>query len=227
LHTGRIQEVLSMRSARFGLIVAAVGAAVIGWALASHGAAATPPGGDADIEQLAQVPPQGDKDFDPPWDRGGWGEPRQQRFEGRMPGQMRPWLMAEPRARMMRERLGRMGDRMEIVTNPMHATLAAVHGIVEQSKDAPKQAVSSLEKLLDQTDVLPVRTAVHFGLSRVLAKSGDHEGAIKQLQAVIAENAKAVGPAPRGGRPGPGLGEPREPRGPRERPLEPPPPPGE
>ncbi len=214
-----------MLSARSGLIVAAVAAAVIGWALASHGTAAPPPGGSPDPDRLAQAPRPGDKDFDPPWDRGGWGGPRGQRFEDRMPGEMRPWLMGGPRARMMRERLGRMGDRMEMVANPMHAALAAVHGIVVLGKDAPKQAISSLEKLLDQTEALPVRTAIHFGLKEVLAKSGDHEGAIKQLQAVIAENAKAIGAEPRGGggRPGPGPGEPREPRPPRERPLEPPP----
>jgi hypothetical protein len=72
-----------MLSARSGLIVAAVAAAVIGWALASHGTAAPAPENDSNLDWLAKAPPPGDRDFDPPRDRPGWGGPRGQRFEGR------------------------------------------------------------------------------------------------------------------------------------------------
>ncbi len=85
-----------------------------------------------------------------------------------------------------------------IMTEPLDACLVAIHGIVEMAKDDSKAAANTLQALLDNTEPLPVRTALHLALSDVLKKAGDGEGSLEQLEAVVRENARRMANPPEG-----------------------------
>lgn len=243
-----------MLSTRSALVMAVVAAGVIGWAAyASHGAnPADPPSDRSRLDGLAQADPRDDRPPPPPEPGRGQHGPGGPWMDGKMPREMQPLLEAGARARMMKEHLNLAGDFERVVSNPLEATIVAVHGIVELGKDDPKQAAATLQALLDQEQSVAGRTVIHLGLKDLYEKAKDRQGALDQLAAIIKENAQplkdfeqqrrgrmermerpgAAGermerpglPGDRMERPGPaGEREGRPPRAPR--PTEPPPPP--
>ncbi len=120
------------------------------------------------------------------------GRPPERGPDRRGPREMRPPAEAGPRMNAMKGFVDFASDLQQLVSNPLQCTVIAVHGIVETSKDNPQQGIQALQSVLDQTDVLPARTAIHFGLKELYEKSGDRDAAIQQLAGVVSENAKAV-----------------------------------
>jgi hypothetical protein len=115
-----------------------------------------------------------------------------------MHGRMHPGPQGEPRQRPMPGQPEALLEWRRIMTEPLDACLVAIHGIMEMAKDDSKAAANALQALLDNTEPLPVRTALHLALSDVLKKAGDSEGALDQLAAVVRENARRMANPPEG-----------------------------
>lgn len=128
------------------------------------------------------------------------------------------------------------------VTDPMQVAILAVQAVADVSKDNPETGIGALQALLQQEQLVPLRTVIHFALKDLYAKAGQHDAALQQLQAIVRENGKLLGegeprppypgrmppPPPRGGDgmlppPRGGEGMPHRPGGGNP----PPPPPGE
>jgi hypothetical protein len=150
-----------------------------------------PPSAAEDRGPLAQGRPAADRPEPPPPPRGPH-EPGAPWMNGKMPGEMRPLLEAGAHLRVMKDALELAGDVQRVVSNPLQATIVAVHGITELGKDNPKEASAALQALLDQEQSVAGRTVIHLGLKEILEKANDRQGALDQLVAIIKDNAQPL-----------------------------------
>ena len=183
-----------VRFRRSAWVMAAVAAAIIGWAAyASRGAdPANSPSDRPGSDWLAQADPQDDRPPPPPEPGRVPHGPGGPWMNGKMPKEMQPMLEAGARARVMKEYLGLADDIGRVVSNPLHATIVAVHGITELGKDNPKQAAEALHSLLDQEQSVAGRTVIHLGLKDIHEKAHEQQAALDQLVAIIKENAQPL-----------------------------------
>jgi hypothetical protein len=123
-------------------------------------------------------------------DRDGDGPER--RGDGRRPQEMRPPAGADAQARAVRAHIELVEMMQRIVSNPLQASIVAVRGIVDMSKDNPKLGIAALLPLLDQEQHVAIRTAVRMGLRDLYEKAGDQQAAAEQLAGVVKENAAAM-----------------------------------
>jgi hypothetical protein len=118
--------------------------------------------------------------------------PADRRPGDRRPEEMRPPAGPDGQVRALKGHAEFLELMQRIVSNPLQATLVAVRGIVDASKDNPKQGIAALAPLLEQELPIAVRTAIRMGLRELHEKAGDEKAAIDQLAAVIKENVAAV-----------------------------------
>ena len=152
---------------------------------------------------------------------GRWGVEMRDRIRPGPQGDARRPMPGRPESdtprRPMPGRPEGLQEWRRITTEPLDACLVAIHGIMEMAKDDSKAAANALQTLLDKTEPLPVRTALHLALSDVLKKAGQSEGALEQLAAVVSENARRMANPPEGRGGGPAA-RPAPPPAPQERP---------
>ncbi len=95
-------------------------------------------------------------------------------------------------ARAMKEQMEFVAGAQRLMSNPLQTTIVAVRGIVDMSKDNPKQGITALQPLLDQEQPIAIRNVIRMGLRDLYDKAGERQSAIDQLTAVVKENAGAI-----------------------------------